>query len=159
MDLGSKAEADLYNQEFQVRNAELLVVRSGNRLKNDKALLAQTLMIDPIVSFDLEEINWGVATQLDAITLENLNTVAIENRADLKQVANQERAAQLGYFARRGTYFPNLTAFAGLNSQYNYIHGMSNRSFEQQFRSDNRRINYGLSLSIPIYGALPAGHR
>jgi len=152
VDLGSKAEADLYNQEFQVRNAELLVVRSGNRLKNDKALLAQTLMIDPIVSFDLEEINWGVATQLDAITLENLNTAAMENRADLKQVANQERAAQLGYFARRGTYFPNLTAFAGLNSQYNYIHGMSNRSFEQQFRSDNRRINYGLSLSIPIYG-------
>jgi len=153
VDLGSRAEADLYNQEFQVRNAELQLVRSSNRLKNDKALLAQTLMIDPIVSFDLEEISWGQQDYLiDEVTLEDLNTQALQNRADLKQASNTERATQLGFFAWRGRYLPNLTGFAEMNSRYNFIHGdPDNRTFNQQFRSDNRQFNYGVSLQVPIF--------
>ncbi|TXH29329.1 MAG: TolC family protein [Cyclobacteriaceae bacterium] len=153
VDLGGRAEADLYNQEFQVRNAELLVVRSSNRLKNDKALLAQTLMIDPIVSFELEEVNWGAEDYLiEDLTVENLNTTALQSRADLKQASNTERAAQLGYLSRRGRYLPNLSGFAEMNSRYNYIHGaLDNRTFDQQFRSDNRQFNYGVSLQVPIF--------
>ncbi len=153
VDLGGRAEADLYNQEFQVRNAELLVVRSSNRLKNDKALLAQTLMIDPIVSFELEEVNWGAEDYLiEDLTVENLNTTALQSRADLKQASNTERAAQLGYLSRRGRYLPNLSGFAEMNSRYNYIHGApDNRTFDQQFRSDNRQFNYGVSLQVPIF--------
>lgn len=153
VDLGGRAEADLYNQEFQVRNAELLVVRSSNRLKNDKALLAQTLMIDPIVSFELEEVNWGAEDYLiEDLTVENLNTTALQSRADLKQASNTERAAQLGYLSRRGQYLPNLSGFAEMNSRYNYIHGApDNRTFDQQFRSDNRQFNYGVSLQVPIF--------
>lgn len=156
VDLGSRAEADLYNQEFQVRNAELLVVRSSNRLKNDKALLAQTLMIDPIVSFNLEEVNWSTEDYLvEDLAVENLNTTALQSRADLKQASNTERAAQLGYLSRRGRYFPSLSGFAEMNSRYNYIHGATdNRTFEQQFRSDNRQFNYGVSLQVPIFSGL-----
>jgi outer membrane protein len=156
VDLGSRAEADLYNQEFQVRNAELLVVRSSNRLKNDKALLAQTLMIDPIVSFELEEVSWGAEDYLvEDLAVENLNTTALQSRADLKQASNTERAAQLSYFSRRGRYYPNLSGFAEMNSRYNFIHGApDNRTFDQQFRSDNRQFNYGVSLQVPIFGGL-----
>lgn len=156
VDLGSRAEADLYNQEFQLRNAELLVVRSSNRLKNDKALLAQTLMIDPIVSFDLEEVNWGTEDYMvEDLAVENLNTTALQSRADLKQATNTERAAQLGYLSRRGRYFPSLSGFAEMNSRYNYIHGApDNRTFDQQFRSDNRQFNYGVSLQVPIFSGL-----
>lgn len=156
VDLGSRAEADLYNQEFQVRNAELLVVRSSNRLKNDKALLAQTLMIDPIVSFNLEEVNWSTEDYLvENMAVENLNTTALQSRADLKQASNTERAAQLGYLSRRGRYFPSLSGFAEMNSRYNYIHGApDNRTFDQQFRSDNRQFNYGVSLQVPIFSGL-----
>ncbi|MBX2896125.1 MAG: TolC family protein [Cyclobacteriaceae bacterium] len=153
VELGSRAEADLYNQEFQVRNAELLVVRSSNRLKNDKALLAQTLMIDPIVSFELEDVSWGADDYLvDNLAVENLNTTALQSRADLKQASSTERAAQLSYYAWRGRYLPNVSGFAELNSRYNYIHGApDNRSFEQQFRSDNRQFNYGVSVRVPIF--------
>lgn len=156
VDLGSRAEADLYNQEFQVRNAELLVVRSSNRLKNDKALLAQTLMIDPIVSFNLEEVKWSAEDYLvEDLAVENLNSTALQSRADLKQASNTERAAQLGYLSRRGRYFPSLSGFAEMNSRYNYIHGApDNRTFDQQFRSDNRQFNYGVSLQVPIFSGL-----
>jgi outer membrane protein len=153
VDLGSRAEADLYNQEFQVRNAELLVVRSSNRLKNDKALLAQTLMIDPIVSFELEEVSWSAEDySVEDLPIENLNTTALQSRADLKQASNNERAAQLGYLSRRGRYYPNLSGFAEMNSRYNFIYGApDNRTFDQQFRSDNRQFNYGVSLQVPIF--------
>ncbi|MBX2898602.1 MAG: TolC family protein [Cyclobacteriaceae bacterium] len=152
VELGSRAEADLYNQEFQVRNAELQAVRSSNRLKNDKALLAQTLMIDPLVAFDLEELNWGdELLAVNELDVETLNTEALENRADLKQVNHSQRAAQMGFYAWRGRYLPSLSAFGEINSRYNYIHGANdNRTFDQQFRSDNRQFNYGLSLRVPI---------
>jgi outer membrane protein len=62
VELGSKAEADLYNQEYQVKNAELLLVRSRNKLKNDIATLALTIQIDPHIYFMVDEINWDINT-------------------------------------------------------------------------------------------------
>lgn len=148
-ELGARAEADVFNQEYQLRNAELLLVRSTNRLKNDKAILAQTLLIDPI-TFELEEVSWDVDAP-DAITLDELNTQAQQFRSDLKQASFSEKAAQFGLMSNRARYYPNLTAFAQMNSRYNYIYDYpDNRPFEQQFRTDNRQLYYGLSLSIPI---------
>src|SRR5690606_12825133 len=46
VDVGSRAEADLYNQEYQVKNAELTLVRSRITLTNDKATLARTIQLD-----------------------------------------------------------------------------------------------------------------
>lgn len=154
VDLGSRAEADLYNQEFQVRNAELLIVRSANRLTNDKAILAQTLMIDPTVSFELEEVNWDInEIAVDESTIEQISTEAIDKRSDLKQAEYNEKSARYAFQASRGRYYPNLSAFGQLSSRYNFIYGdPANRSFDQQFRSDNRQLYYGLSLTLPIYG-------
>jgi outer membrane protein len=153
VELGSRAEADLYNQEFQVRNAELLIVRSGNRLKNDKAILAQTLMIDPTVTFDLEDVNWDFDDfSLDESTIQLLSDEALQHRGDLKQAELSEKAAQYGFYSVRGRYYPNLNAFGQISSRYNYIHGApDNRNFEQQFRSDNRQLNYGLQLTVPLF--------
>jgi outer membrane protein len=153
VELGSRAEADLYNQEFQVRNAELLLVRSKNKLKNDKAILAQTLMIDPIVAFDLEQVNWNVEDiSVDQATLDQLNDLALENRSDLTQAGFTEKAAQYGFYSTRGRYYPTLSAFGQLSSRYNYIYGApDNRAFNQQFKSDNRQTSYGLQLIVPIF--------
>jgi outer membrane protein len=151
--LGSRAEADLYNQEFQVRNAELLIVRSSNRLKNDKAILAQTLMIDPTVAFELQEVNWDLGDfSVDESSLEQLSTEALQHRSDMRQAELSEKAAQFGFNSVRGRYYPSLSAFGQMSSRYNYIYGYpDNRAFDLQFRSDNRQINYGLSLTIPIF--------
>jgi outer membrane protein len=70
-----------------------------------------------------------------------------------------EKAARFGYQATKGNYFPSVTLFASYGSQYNYIHpsgsgpAPTNRSFEQQFVSDNTSLTYGLSLQIPLYNA------
>ena len=155
VELGARAEADMYNQEFQVKNAELLVVRSANRLKNDKAILAQTLLVDPIVSFELQETEWDINMLSEDLSLETLNEEAIQFRSDLRQANLTQQAAQFGLSSVRGRYYPNLSGFGQLNSRYNYIFGdPENRTFDQQFRSDNRQLSYGLQLTIPIFNGL-----
>lgn len=155
VEAGSKAEADLYNQEYQLKNAELLLVRSRNKLKNDLALLSQTIQIDPAIPFELEEVDWDVnAAVMDTLALGEMMATALERRSDLKQAEQQENAAHFGFSAMKGRYYPSLYAGVSYGSRYNYIHGQDNRSFQEQFQTDNRQFGYGISLSIPIYSGL-----
>jgi outer membrane protein len=156
VELGSRAEADMFNQEFQVKNAELLSVRSSNRLKNDLAILAQTLVIDPSLTYELEDPNWDLAgAEFEDVNLEDWNKLALQNRSDLKQADLNAKASQFGFYSARGRYLPNLSAFASLSSRYNFIFDFpDNRSFEDQFRKDNRQVNYGVQLTIPLFNGL-----
>src|SRR5690606_19724895 len=83
VEAGSRAEVDLKNQEYQVKNAELLVVRAKNTLRNDKALLARTIQLDPAISFDLEEPGLSVIDYQN-IVLDDLYKTAYEHRSDLQ---------------------------------------------------------------------------
>ncbi|MFO7259308.1 MAG: TolC family protein [Bacteroidota bacterium] len=155
VELGTRAEADLYNQEYQLKNAQLLLVRSRNQLKDDKALLAQTLLIDPATPFELAEVDWDVNLALmDTLSLDQMMATAMARRSDLRQAEELQDATRFQYRAVKGRHFPSLYAGASFNSRYNYIHDADNRSFEEQFRHDNRQFGYGVSLSIPIYGGL-----
>lgn len=155
VDLGSKPESDLYNQQYQLKNAELLLVRSRNKLKNDKNTLATTIQIDPSVPLELEEIDWNVdAVIADSLSLSQMYDVALNRRSDLKQAENAERAAHYGFSSFKGRYYPSLYGGASFGSRYNYIHGADNRPFDEQFRNDNRQFSYGVSLTIPIYNGL-----
>jgi outer membrane protein len=152
VELGSKAEADLYNQEYQVKNAELLLVRSKLKLRNDITTLALTIQIDPTGLFEVEEVNWDInAIVADTLSVNQLITEAQNRRSDLKQADFNEKAARFGYSALKGRYLPSLYAGASYGSRYNYIYGDVNRTFSQQFREDNTSFSYGLNLSIPIF--------
>lgn len=155
VEAGSKAEADLYNQEYQLKNAELLLLRSQTKLRNDKAVLAQTIQLDPSTLFDLEDIDWDVNIMVaDTIALEEMYATAMNRRSDLKSIEQLEEARKFEFKSVKGRYFPSLYAGVSYGSRYNYIHGQDNRNFDEQFRTDNRQFGYGLSLSIPIYGGL-----
>ncbi|MFN8843191.1 MAG: TolC family protein, partial [Chryseotalea sp.] len=151
---GSRAEVDLYNQEFQVKNNEVLLIRAKNRLTNSKILLAAQLQIDPTINFELEEPAWDINLKdAELSDIEALKAIAIESRKDLAQAKANERASELGYKAARGTYFPNIVLFANYGSRYNYDLGSSvNRSFDNQFLKDNTQLTYGASFNIPIFG-------
>lgn len=155
---GSRAEVDMKNQEYQVKNAELLILRAKNTLRNDKAILAQTLQLDPAISFGLEEPTWPTGG-LEGLSLEELYEIGTARRSDLKMAYHNEKAAQFGYYATKGNYLPSVTLFASYGSAYNYIYRSDaipdpdNRTFEQQFTSDNTQLTYGLSFRIPLYNA------
>lgn len=155
---GSRAEVDQKNQEYQVKNADLLLLRAKSTLRNDKAALAQILQLDPSIAFALEEPSWTVGG-LEEMSLEELYTLGEQRRGDLKVAEFSENAAKFGYQAVRGSYFPSVTLFASYGSAYNYIHPSAlnpspdNRNFNQQFGSDNTQLTYGLSFRIPLYSA------
>jgi outer membrane protein len=151
--LGAKAAADEYTQEYQLRNAELLLVQAETTFKNDIALLSVTLGIDP-VSFDVVDINWDINKAFaDTTSLEYMRENAMSRRSDLQQAIYAEKAFRHSFSAAKGRYYPNI--FAGINygSRYNYVQGAPNRSFDNQFYSDNTRLQYGATLTIPIWNA------
>jgi outer membrane protein len=155
---GSRAGVDKKNQEYQVKNAELMLLRAKNTLRNDKVLLAQTIQLDPTKQFELEEPGWDIKS-LENISLEELYNVASEKRSDLEQVRQNEKTSQYGFMATKGSYFPMVNAFASYGSAYNYIHPSAtnpdptNRSVDTQLRKDNTQLTYGISFRIPIYNA------
>lgn len=159
VDAGSRAEVDLVNQQYQLKNAELLSMRAAFTLRNDLATLAQTLQLDPLIRLDLAEPSWDVNLEDSEVNgIEEISTRALENRGDLAQARYNEKANQFGYQSSKGTYFPSVNLFAQYGSRYNYIHPSptftpTNRTFEQQFRDDNTQFTYGLQFAIPIFGA------
>ena len=151
--LGARAVADQYTQEYQLRNAELLLVRAQNAYKNDLALMAVTLGIDP-ASFDVVEINWDINKAFaDTTSFDFMRENALARRSDLKQAEYAEKAFQHSFSATKGRYYPSIFAGANYGSRYNYIQGEENRTFGDQFYSDNTRLAYGFTLTIPIWNA------
>ena len=151
---GSRAEVDLINQEYQVKNAELLAMRSASTLRNDLATLSQTLQLDPLTHLEIQEPGWDVNLEDGEVkSIDETSATALEQRSDLAQARFIEKASQFGYQSSKGTLFPKVGLFAQYGSQYNYIQSATNRSFEQQFRDDNTQLTYGLSFTIPILGA------
>jgi outer membrane protein len=152
VDVGSKAEADLFNQEYQVKNAELLLVRAEIKLRNDLATLALTLQIDPAIYFEVAQVDWDInELAADSLAVGDMYALAKERRSDLKRADYAEKAARFGYKSFKGRYFPTINAGASYGSRYNYIYGETNRNFDQQFREDNTSFGYGLSMTIPIF--------
>ena len=153
---GSRAEVDQLNQEYQVKNANLLLLRAKNTLRNDKARLAITLQLDPALQFELQEPGWQ-PSQYDGMSLDELYTIADERRADLATTRHQESASRFSYKAVKGGYFPSIVAFLNYGSAYNYIHpndiitNPNNRSFDEQFFTDNTQLTYGVSFNIPVF--------
>lgn len=154
-ELGAKAEADMYTQEYQLKNAELLLVRAKNKLKNDIATLALTLQIDPTIYFEVEQVDWDINTLVaDTASFDAMYATALDRRSDLKQADHSEKAAHFGYSSLKGRYYPSIYAGINYGSRYNYVQGEDNRSFSDQFTKDNTNLSYGLSLTIPIYNGL-----
>jgi outer membrane protein len=154
VEAGSTAEVDLYNQEYLVKNAELLYLRSRITLRNDMTTLAQTIQIDPLERFSLEEPEWDLNLADQEIkSLEELNTTALEQRSDLAQAQATEQSNKFNYQSFKGNFYPTVSMFAQYGSQYNYVHEVTGqRTFEQQFAEDNTQLTYGLSFRIPILG-------
>ncbi len=152
--LGAKAEADVYNQEYLWRNAELLLVQSRNKLKNDIATLSVTLQTDPGIYFEVDQVDWDINQLVaDSTSYDVMVSTAIDRRSDLKQADYAEKGARMNYLARKGYYYPSIYAAVSYGSRYNYAQGDDNRSFKDQFTKDNTALDYGLSINIPIFNA------
>jgi outer membrane protein len=146
--LGARAEADLYTQDAQVKNLEVTALRAKVTLENDKALLTQTLQLDPSVPIELTFPSLENTMDISSLSLDSLYTVALANRQDLKQAEFQAKSNHYGYKASISGYLPNISLFASYGSQYiSTVEGNFNHQFGTLFPS----TSYGVNVSIPLF--------
>lgn len=156
VNLGARAAASMYTQDAQVRNLEVTALQARVTLENDKALLAQTLQLDPGIPVKLEFPSIENSLNIQSMSLDSLYDVALSNREDLKQADYQAKANLHAYKASVSGYFPSLSLFASYGSQY--ISTLKDRpeygTFSNQFGTVFPTLSYGVSLNIPLFDRL-----
>jgi outer membrane protein len=168
--VGSRSPVDQYNQEGQVKGAELRMLQAEINLINDRATLTQSLLLDPFIEIEIQKPNWTIL-EMEKIDpkVDDMYAIAQENRGDLQRAIKNEDAARYGLLATRGLMTPSIGAFFSYGSAYNYLYDVPdsvlaqnpeiNRSFKDQFRGDNVYKSYGLQMSIPILNGFQTRNR
>jgi outer membrane protein len=149
VDVGARAITDFYNQDAQVKAAQVALIRAKNTLQNDKSILAQTLQIDPSQFFEV--VYPEVAEDLkkyQQVTLDSLIAVAMVNRPDLNQLNHQVKANKFAFQSSLSTALPSVTLFANYGSFY---YSLIAENFSGQFGKLNPSLSYGANLSIPLF--------
>jgi outer membrane protein len=153
--IGSRAEADLYTQDAQVRSLEVTALRAKVTLENDIALLTQTLQLDPVIPVRVEFPQLSTYDPSN-FTLDSLYTIALTNREDLHQAEYQAKANLYAYRASISGYMPNIGFFASYGSRFvstlkpdpNY------GTFDNQFSRVFPSLSYGVNVTIPLFDRL-----
>ncbi len=161
VEAGSRAEADQYTQNALLKNQEVIALRARITLENDRATLAQTLQLDPAVPFILVTPDWQTDLgYFENLSLDSLYSIALVNRADLKQQVYLVDGWKRSMRANTSGYYPTLSLFAGYASTYFASDGYKKTggppppSFQDQFVRNNPQTSYGLNLNIPIFDRL-----
>jgi outer membrane protein len=153
VNLGARAESDLYAQDALVGNLEVTALRAKVTLENDLALLTQTLQLDPSINFQVEFPPVESTLDINSLSLDSLYSVALANREDLKQAEFQAKANLHAYRASISGYLPSISLFASYGSQYisSLKADPQYGGFSNQFGTVFPSTSYGFNLSIPIF--------
>ncbi|MBS1980782.1 MAG: hypothetical protein OJF59_001884 [Cytophagales bacterium] len=154
--LGAKSPVDQFNQDSQAKASEKLALQARINLINDRALLTQSLLLDPNEEFEVVKPEWDLS---EIVTpkrdLDTLFDTAFKNRGDYLRAVKNEESAKYGMKAMRATMLPTLSMYATEYTAYNYFYGDAGPnpfSFGDQVKVNNLRKFVGFSLSVPIFG-------
>ena len=122
--VGARSPVDEYNQDALTKGAELRYVQAEINLNNDKAVLAQTLLMDAFEEFDVERPAWDInSIGNETINPEALADQAKQHRGDYLRAVKNESAQLSAMKASRGLMIPSLYAFFNYGSAYNFQRG------------------------------------
>ncbi|MDT3407979.1 UNVERIFIED_CONTAM: outer membrane protein [Pseudacidovorax intermedius] len=151
----AEAESGLAREKQNLKTAEINVGRS-------LFALAQLLQLKEYRDFDVEDVNVPdqLAPQLQSV--EEVLETAYQTQPQIKAAESRIRSAEAQTEITRTSFWPTLTASAGLGSFYNNrlntnitgvdINGIPvvERSFFQQYK-DNFGQQLALSLNVPLF--------
>lgn len=146
--LGSVTIADVYQQQVQLGNAELQVIRQKNTLETAKSSLLYYLGLNVLENYQYSETLTGKELKIldtnintDFNRLQDLVNEALKNRRDyLIQELSVESSYDNVTMARSG-FFPRLSGSLGYNTYSNTLKNL--------FESNTYQI--GVTLSLPIF--------
>ena len=154
VELGARPMVDLFNQEAQVANDELVVTQRENTLSLNSLLLVRQLEIDPLGAYDfvvpdltLNDLPW-----MD-VNLRSLVNEALITRSDILSAEASISSLRYQMQVTKNSLLPTLRASAGVSSRYSdqYSIGGNEVSFSDQFFDQQVNRSLGLSISLPLF--------
>ena len=154
VELGARPMVDLFNQEAQVANDELVVTQRENTLSLNSLLLVRQLEIDPLGSYDfivpdltLNDLPW-----MD-INIRSLVSEALSTRSDILSAEATILSLKYQMQITKNSLLPSLRASAGVSSRYSDQYSIPNEdvSFSDQFFDQQVNRSLGLSFSLPLF--------
>lgn len=134
---GVRAKVDVVRAESNLFAAKSALIRAENNLEIARLELANSMGMASLEGRALEEPSPGTSPPLPERSLAQQE--AIQNRAELKLLANQKTAANANLKTARGSYLPILSATASI--------GYADRDFPPA----GNIWGVGLNLTMPLF--------
>lgn len=147
---GKRPKADLYQQQAEISRNELRLLDAQQNDQLCKLQLVQSLGQSPRADFQVQDP--GIETLAKKLQNELPNrsvALALDQRPDLQARELDMKAAQTDIKAAYAGYWPKLSLYTDLGSNYNNVR--SGNSFSSQLFDHNLNATVGLSLSFPIF--------
>ncbi|WP_375578625.1 TolC family protein [Marivirga tractuosa] len=145
---GLRPQADFFTQNASVKQLEMEYIEAENTLLLDKAQLTQILQLNPLEEYVISSEGLMDIPQGKKLELAELFSLAIENRADLKQLQYRTQSADQNIASLKAGYLPSLSAFYEYGTQYSSLNTLNYRDQLLDLYPNNI---VGLNLNIPIF--------
>ncbi len=163
VDAGVLPQGDLLEIEATSADELTRIVQAENAVLIARVGLAQTLLIKDYASFDVADQEYLVPDgEILEKSIEEIRSTARESRYEVQIAEQNKLLAEKDVAIAKGAYYPTISGSVGVNtfeSGADIVTGVDATGqpilgnalpiFEQF--SDNYGVNYGLSLSIPVF--------
>lgn len=150
MNVGKRTIADVYRQDVQVAQNELLLERSINEFKKSKVDLLLAMNTD--MNKDFSPSDAGIAAELSDENLKlimernsNMDVLfskAMQKRYDYKSYMQDIKIGETQLsIDKKNLYFPTISGFASYNLNASRVNNIL----------DSRSLSFGFSLNYPIF--------
>lgn len=155
--IGQVTLADVYQQQVNYGNAELLLIQANNNYENAKNDLLSFLSLDVSQQYEIEDINIGeLLNELKTDKLEKNYTdfnelvkQALEHRPDYLAQQMDVLSNEYAISISRGGHFPKLIASISASTRSNRLSDLGK----------SRTYVAGLNLNIPIFNGWMVSNR
>jgi outer membrane protein len=144
---GTRASADLYQQQANVAAARLSVIQEENAVELSKVDLLRTLQLDPIQTYDFQAPAIETIYRDDFTTLQDLIARALSRRTDLQAEETRVKALEQGVQVASSGYWPTVSLSAGYGSSYTNALPQGLHDQLDEYRNGSVSLN----VSIPLF--------
>lgn len=143
--LGSVPLADVYAQQVQLGNAELLKIQAENEYENAKSTLLNYLALDVLEDHEfIDDFGEGMDTDTFLGEFKDIRSMvdeALANRPDYKAQKLTIESAKSGVTIAQSGLFPSLSG--------NYSYSSSATSIDNLY--ERKVFSAGLTLNVPVF--------
>ncbi|WP_243347382.1 TolC family protein [Parabacteroides sp. FAFU027] len=151
-EIGRAAGSDRYEVQARLANDEYQLLRCRNAVQKSEFTLRKLMNFPADSDLHISDLTEEAVADLP-LTGDNLLNTAADVLPQIKILNNRYEAARRSVRIERASYSPQLSLYGGWYSGYyqSVVNENGNvAGFSEQLKG-NRRLNYGLSLRIPLF--------